>query len=180
MPSLLPDTIPEELRLLFWLLIFAAMLYAVMPILSEFTWRVRGRPGRPTPARATKADDADVDVPISTENAMAKAERLAAGGAYADAVRCLWLGALFELDSHALWRGKASDTGRDVLRALAEGPAPEGLVNTLSHLSRSVEISLFGGRSLDNDDYEEGLAAFRTLRASILNNGVGSAKGRMT
>ena len=101
----------------------------------------RRRRGRPT---------ADPDLPA----------RLAAEGRYAEAIHALLLLAIQRHASRLDPPPPESATSREVLRVLPlEGPAREAL----RELVAEVELSLFGGRAVDEEGYQRCLRSFETL-----------------
>ena len=165
LPNLLPSSMPAELKLLFWIVVLAALCFAVLPLLSELTWRVR----RGSSPKGTGAGDREERRPGEASRTPAhgpaeQAQALAAAGDFSGAVRRLWLGALEELGRRGMRNVRPSETGRDVLRSVQELKELAGAIGTLV---RKVEVSHFGGRALGSSDFSEGLDAFRRVEQLI-------------
>ena len=97
------------------------------------------------------------------DGSLVTAERLAAEGAFGEAVHELLLVAQSRLARRRPAPVRASLTSRELLPVLAPGPDQR---EALGELVRTVESSWFGGRSLTVSDWERCLAAWHDLAAA--------------
>ncbi|MEM7428433.1 MAG: hypothetical protein AAF441_20265 [Pseudomonadota bacterium] len=165
-PTLLPTSIPSELRLLFWVLIFAALGYVLLPLISEFVFKARAHNTGFGDAEAGHPSEAgDAEALWGPEASFDQAQKFASTGNYAGAVHSLWMCTVKDI---AASRNAAAvspaNTGRDIVDALKERAL---LMSAVGTLVRKVEISRFGGRDLDGTDYSESLEAFERAREII-------------
>lgn len=88
------------------------------------------------------------------------ASRLAAEGRYAEAVHALLLAAIRHFAERARTPVQASRTSRELVRVL---PLPPDAREAFAELVRTVELSLFGGGEVGEEDYERSRARFQSL-----------------
>ena len=140
-------------QLILWIIgiaIAVALLFALVPGLRDWLReRFAAKPDQPEPqwtptetrARALLED----------------ADALAAAGRFDEAVHLL----LFRsIDDIVAWRGdvvRPADTSRDIARADALPPAARGV---FAGIVAAVERSLFGGRALDDGDWQRARADY--------------------
>jgi uncharacterized protein DUF4129 len=96
------------------------------------------------------------------ETSLAEALRLAAEGRYGEAVHALLLAAIGQLSARATTPPPPSRTSRELARSL---PLKGDSRIAFAELVAAVERSLFGGAALGPDDFERGLARYRTTIA---------------
>lgn len=89
-----------------------------------------------------------------------EATRLAAEGRYAEAVHALLLAAIRHFAERSRVSIQPSRTSRELVRLLPLGAEAR---EAFSDLVRTVELSLFGGSPVGQEEYERSLARFRDL-----------------
>lgn len=89
-----------------------------------------------------------------------EAARLAAEGRYAEAVHALLLAAIRHFAERSRVAIQPSRTSRELVRLLPLGAEAR---EAFSDLVRTVELSLFGGAAVGQEEYERSLARFRDL-----------------
>ncbi len=89
-----------------------------------------------------------------------EATRLAAEGRYAEAVHALLLAAIRHFAERSRVSIQPSRTSRELVRLLPLGAETR---EAFSDLVRTVELSLFGGAAVGQEEYERSLARFRDL-----------------
>lgn len=89
-----------------------------------------------------------------------EATRLAAEGRYAEAVHALLLAAIRHFAERSRVAIQPSRTSRELVRLLPLGADAR---EAFSDLVRTVELSLFGGAFVGQEEYERSLARFRDL-----------------
>lgn len=89
-----------------------------------------------------------------------EATRLAAEGRYAEAVHALLLAAIRHFAERSRVSIQPSRTSRELVRLLPLGAEAR---EAFSDLVRTVELSLFGGAPVGQEEYERSLARFRDL-----------------
>jgi hypothetical protein len=89
-----------------------------------------------------------------------EAARLAAEGRYAEAVHALLLAAIRHFAERSRVAIQPSRTSRELVRLL---PLRAEAREAFSDLVRTVELSLFGGAPVGQEEYEQSLARFRDL-----------------
>ncbi len=94
------------------------------------------------------------------EPAFDEATRLAAQGRYAEAVHALLLAAIRHFAERARVPIQPSRTSRELVRLLPLGAEAR---TAFSDLVRTVELSLFGGAPVGQEEYERSLSRFREL-----------------
>ncbi|EYF04611.1 DUF4129 domain-containing protein [Chondromyces apiculatus] len=103
---------------------------------------------------------ADSDAPLPEEGDI---ERLAREGHHAEAIHLMLQRAVAHLARQGRLALSDDMTAREALRAVVSGDAAR---RPLGELVLAVEISLFGGRDLDHQDYDRCATAFRALLGS--------------
>ena len=91
---------------------------------------------------------------------LSKVKRLAAAGLFAEAVHELFLLAVVKLSRNRGHSTAVSHTGRELSRLL---PASNVELEHFSLLLQAVELSLFGGKPVDQAMYQRCLQSFRAL-----------------
>ena len=113
------------------------------------------RPPRPRPLAAT---------PVLRQGVLEDADRLAAAGDYAAAIRVLLERTFAVLHEAGIVRVIASHTSRELAQQAQLDPKARG---HLGELVTAVELSLFARREPGRQDYALCAAAFRTLAHSV-------------
>jgi hypothetical protein len=118
---------------------------------------------REAPAAEVAAEEGAVR---GREPAFDEATRLAAEGRYAEAVHALLLAAIRHFAERSRVSIQPSRTSRELVRLLPLGAEAR---EAFSDLVRTVELSLFGGAPVGQEEYEQSLARFRDLtrRAAV-------------
>ena len=170
-PPDLPELELEPLGLsgladmLLWVLIAAAIV-----LLLVYLVRLAGDQRRPTDEIVDEdagPDDGAAASPTRS-GSLEEADRLAAAGAFGEAVHLLLLAGLEGLRSSRAAVAAASLTSREVLHRAA---LPEAAALALSHLVTAAELSHFGGRATTAADYSSCRDAYSRLAATMAATG---------
>lgn len=138
-------------------LILLFLLYHFVPAFAR--WVDNLRFGR-------KRGDADADDPVGQAEAgaaralVAEADALAAEGRFAEAVHLLLYRSVEDIEGRRPGLVKPAMTSRDLADA---HDLPSVARGAFSRIARAVEISLFGGRSIDAGAWEQCRAAYAEL-----------------
>lgn len=138
-------------------LILLFLLYHFVPAFAR--WVDNLRFGR-------KRGDADADDPVGQAEAgaaralLAEADALAAEGRFAEAVHLLLYRSVEDIEGRRPGLVKPAMTSRDLADA---HDLPSVARGAFSRIARAVEISLFGGRSIDAGAWEQCRAAYAEL-----------------
>ena len=138
-------------------LILLFLLYHFVPAFAR--WVDNMRFGR-------KRGDADADDPVGQAEAgaaralLAEADALAAEGRFAEAVHLLLYRSVEDIEGRRPGLVKPAMTSRDLADA---HDLPSVARGAFSRIARAVEISLFGGRSIDAGAWEQCRAAYAEL-----------------
>lgn len=138
-------------------LILLFLLYHFVPAFAR--WADNLRFGR-------KRGDADADDPVGQAEAgaaralLAEADALAAEGRFAEAVHLLLYRSVEDIEGRRPGLVKPAMTSRDLADA---HDLPSVARGAFSRIARAVEISLFGGRSIDAGAWEQCRAAYAEL-----------------
>ncbi len=145
---------------LMWIAVAALVLFLLYHFVPAFAqWVDKLRSGR-------KAGDADAADHVGQAEARAarallgEADALAAEGRFAEAVHLLLYRSVEDIDGRRPGLVKPAMTSRDL--AEAEG-LPSVTRGAFSRIARAVEISLFGGRSIDAGAWQQCRAAYAEL-----------------
>jgi Tfp pilus assembly protein PilX len=115
---------------------------------------------REAPADEVASEGADGAAVRERERTFDEATRLAAEGRYAEAVHALLLAAIRHFAERSRVSIQPSRTSRELVRLLPLGAEAR---EAFSDLVRTVELSLFGGAPVGQEEYERSLARFRDL-----------------
>lgn len=115
---------------------------------------------RGAPADEVAAEGAEGAAVREREPTFDEATRLAAEGRYAEAVHALLLAAIRHFAERSRVSIQPSRTSRELVRLLPLGAEAR---EAFSDLVRTVELSLFGGAPVGQEEYERSLARFRDL-----------------
>ena len=138
-------------------LILLFLLYHFVPAFAR--WVDNMRFGR-------KRGDADADDPVGQAEAgaaralLAEADALAAEGRFAEAVHLLLYRSVEDIEGRRPGLVKPAMTSRDLADA---HDLPSVARGAFGRIARAVEISLFGGRSIDAGAWEQCRAAYAEL-----------------
>ncbi|MDT7529839.1 DUF4129 domain-containing protein [Sphingopyxis sp. SE2] len=138
-------------------LILLFLLYHFVPAFAR--WVDNLRFGR-------KRGDADADDPVGQAEAgaaralLAEADALAAEGRFAEAVHLLLYRSVEDIEGRRPGLVKPAMTSRDLADA---HDLPSVARGAFGRIARAVEISLFGGRSIDAGAWEQCRAAYAEL-----------------
>lgn len=148
-----------------WVMLVVVGGALVLWLASAAFSRLRGGGAADADAQAVEIVDVesqrDEEVLPSTLRA---ARALAAEGRYEEAIRALLRGALEYVVSDTRAVVVASTTSREVLETARLDDHERG---ALSLLVGTVEVSLFGGKAVDNADYDRCEDSFDALRAEL-------------
>jgi hypothetical protein len=151
-----------------WILL-AGLAAAILVVAGLLFLSTRGRP-RPqkAPVKAAPEKMAPADLPRpedhSPTESWRRAETLAAEGRFLDALRHLYLAALFQLDRKQLLHYEATRTNGEYVRQVRLSEhAPPALQAPFERLTNGFEVQWYGERSCDAGEY----AAFRRLAEEI-------------
>lgn len=139
-------------RFMFWAFVVVAvlfLLYLIVTRLTGFSFRRRG-----------KDEEAEPEWHMAEQPArqlLGDADALAAKGLFSEAAHLLLFRSIEEIDQRRPDTIKRALTSRDIagLPSLPAGPA-----DAFRAIVRAVERSLFGGRSLDVNDWRECRTAY--------------------
>ena len=152
------EGISPLLKILFWVvlaLVVIAILYALFRWLEgqpiRWPWR---RGGAESEAEAWRPDEAPARA------LLAEADALAAEGRFAEAVHLLLYRSVEDIEGRRPGLVKPAMTSRDLAEA---HDLPSVARGAFSRIARAVEISLFGGRSIDAGAWEQCRAAYAEL-----------------
>ena len=139
--------------------VFIVLLVVVVLLLVGWLGQVfLGR--RKAPVDEVAAEGADGVAVREREPTFDEATRLAAEGRYAEAVHALLLAAIRHFAERSRVPVQPSRTSRELVRLLPLGAEAR---EAFSDLVRTVELSLFGGAPVGQEEYEQSLARFRDL-----------------
>jgi hypothetical protein len=143
-------------KVIFTVLLVVVGVLIVAWIAREVAGRTRGKaPLKPVQTAASLAAG-----PERIAATFDDASRLAAEGRYAEAVHALLLAAIRHFAERARTPVQASRTSRELVRVL---PLPPDAREAFAELVRTVELSLFGGGEVGEEDYERSRARFQSL-----------------
>ncbi|WP_166040684.1 DUF4129 domain-containing protein [Sphingosinicella sp. YJ22] len=139
-------------RVMFWVLVAAAvlfLLYLIVSRLTGFSLRRRGE------AEAGEPEWHMAEQPA--RQLLGDADALAAKGLFSEAAHLLLFRSIEEIDQRRPDTIRRALTSRDIagLPSLPHGPA-----DSFRAIVRAVERSLFGGRDLDAEDWRECRTAY--------------------
>ena len=138
-------------------LLLLVLLYLLVPAFADWIddWRSRRKRAAP-----------DEEDPVGRVEAgaaralLAEADALAAQGRFAEAVHLLLYRSVEDIEGRRPGLVRPAMTSRD----LAEAEGLPGVARTaFSQIARAVEISLFGGRSIDAGGWQQCRAAYAEL-----------------
>lgn len=155
----LPEGAGGALGALGRVLAWAGILLALVLAAVWIGGRLRDRRG--AGETGAPAEDASLGAPDRALS-LAEAERLAAAGAFGEAIHVLLLVAVERLAAVREAAPPVSLTSRELVRVLAPEPGARG---PFLVLVGAVEVSLFGGRALDAADFQRCRAALDALHA---------------
>ena len=159
-----PLSLSEPAEVLLWVLIAAATV-----LLLVYLLRLAGDRRRADEVVAEDARPGDGAVPAPRlPPSLGEADRLAAAGAFGEAVHLLLLAGLEGLRSSRAAVAAASLTSREVLHRAA---LPEAASSALAHLVTASELSHFGGRATTAADYRSCRDAYGRLAATMAATG---------
>ena len=145
---------------LMWIAVAALILFLLYHFVPAFArWVDKLRSGRKA-GDADAADHAGQAEAGAARALLAEADALAAEGRFAEAVHLLLYRSVEDIDGRRPGLVKPAMTSRDL--AEAEG-LPSVARGAFSRIARAVEISLFGGRSIDTAAWQQCRAAYAEL-----------------
>jgi hypothetical protein len=140
--------------------VFIVLIVVVVLLLVGWIGQAIVRRRREAPAAEVAAEGAEGEAVRGREPAFDEATRLAAEGRYAEAVHALLLAAIRHFAERSRVSIQPSRTSRELVRLLPLGAEAR---EAFSDLVRTVELSLFGGAPVGQEEYEQSLARFRDL-----------------
>ena len=153
------EALSEPLAILAIAGIVVVLIVFLVLLVDTITARRRHRIDKDDAGDRRSGDQTLADFEID----LAEISRLSADGRYVDAIHQLLLATLAEL-SRRTERGIApAATSREVLDEFDLSPKPHA---ALGDLVRSVELTLFGGRTATRDDYENALERYHAFCAT--------------
>ncbi len=138
-------------RVLFWIVVTGLVLFVIVAIAQEVARR-RAQPNVKRAGGTVPTRSAPTDAPL------ASFQRLALDGRFDEALHAIYLTAVRSI-------GVTDDswTGREILRKIKLSAESRG---ALSELTRAVEVSRFGGGSVDEATYQTALALLPKVKRS--------------
>jgi hypothetical protein len=145
---------------LLWLFVALVALFLLYHFVPAFARWVDNLPFR----RKAGDDDAADDIGLAEAGAaralLAEADALAAAGRFGEAVHLLLYRSVEDIEGRRPGLVKPAMTSRDLAEARDLPVAAQG---AFSRIARAVEISLFGGRSIDAGAWDQCRAAYAEL-----------------
>ncbi len=145
---------------LMWIAVAALLLFLLYHFVPAFARWVDNLPFR----RQAGHDDAEDGVGLAEAGAaralLAEADALAAEGRFAEAAHLLLYRSVEDIEGRRPGLVKPAMTSRDLAEAHDLPPVARG---AFSRITRAVEISLFGGRSIDAGAWEQCRGAYAEL-----------------
>lgn len=157
-----PVRAPSEISMVLVWIVLGGILVFVAVLLATQARRSLGR-GRVGDKRAVipaPAAHAELDA-LKLDETLRAALKLAGEGRFEEAVHLLLTGAIRELQESAGLATEPAFTSRELLERANLRAEPQGAFRDLVF---SVEVSLFGGLAVSQDDFERCATSFRTLR----------------
>ena len=140
--------------------VFLVLIVVVVLLLVGWIGQIVIQRRRKAPADQAATEGAEEAAVRMREPAFEDAARLAAEGRYAEAVHALLLAAIRHFAERSRVSIQPSRTSRELVRLLPLGAEAR---EAFSDLVRTVELSLFGGAPVGQEEYEQSLARFRDL-----------------
>ncbi len=146
--------------------VFMVLIAVVVLLLVGWIGQMIVLRRRKAPADEAAGEGAEEGAVRVREPAFEEAIRLAAEGRYAEAVHALLLAAIRHFAERSRVAIQPSRTSRELVRLLPLGAEAR---EAFADLVRTVELSLFGGAPVGQEEYERSLARFRDLtrRAAV-------------
>ena len=148
----LARTLGEVGVLLFWGIVIAAAALLLLAVARELPY-LQDRLKRRTTTEDEAAKPQDASLPLTREQTislLAEADRLAAAGQYAEAIRYLLFQTVEEIGQRVGAQVPGAFTSREIFH---KATLPERARNAFSNIVAAVEISYFGGRGVDAEAY---------------------------
>lgn len=152
----------EFARVLLWGFVILAAIALVIFIVREMLPYVRARRQRKAEAEGFFTPDEEGAERPPGADLLDEADRLAARGAFAEAIHLLLLYSLRKLETRLQSGLKRSLTGREIIR---RANLPKRMRDLLSVLVRASELGHFGGREADETEYKKCRSAFEAIAA---------------
>jgi hypothetical protein len=150
--------------IIMWLLIGILGACLIFFVVNELVHRKRRKRGKSPIQQAPDVIGDALDVEDTMPATLTNAQRLAAEGRLEDAVHLLLQGAIDYVAQLARFLVGDAMTSREVLRGATLDDASH---QAFGQLVTSVEVSLFGGETATEADFERCSAAFRHLHGRL-------------
>ena len=134
-----------------------AIIWAVVVRISEGEWRLPRRKRRGVAAASVEDEEEWTPDAGKSREWLREADALAAQGRFAEAIRHLLFRSIEDIEQRRPNLVRPALTSRELAAATA---IPEGARMLFAGIARLVERSLFGGRSVDADDWQQARAAY--------------------
>ena len=144
-----------------------AVLYSLIVacIVVAGLWLYRGRSSwRREPRTSESVAMAAETVPLEGDAVLRDADALASAGRYAEAIHVLLLRTIEAMRARLDRHLAPSLTSREILTRVALG---DDARHALGVLVSAVEVSLFGGRSADTDEYQKCRTSFERFAEAL-------------
>jgi len=145
---------------LLWIGVVLVALFLLYHFVPAFARWVDNLPFRRKAGDDEEADDIGLAEAGAARALLSEADALAAEGRFAEAVHLLLYRSVEDIDGRRPGLVKPAMTSRDLAEAR---DLPEVAQGAFSRIARAVEISLFGGRSIDAGAWQQCRAAYAEL-----------------
>lgn len=134
-----------------------AIVWAVVVRINEGGWRLPRRKRRRATAVGVEDEEEWTPDAGKTREWLREADALAAEGRYAEAIRHLLFRSIEDIEQRRPNLVRPALTSRELAAATA---IPEGARTLFAGIVRPVENSLFGGRPVSQDDWQQARATY--------------------
>ncbi|WP_447932776.1 DUF4129 domain-containing protein [Sphingopyxis fribergensis] len=145
---------------LMWIAVALVLLFLLYHFVPAFARWVDNLPFRRKAGGADAEDAAGLAEAGAARALLAEADALAAEGRFAEAVHLLLYRSVEDIEGRRPGLVKPAMTSRDLAEARDLPAVAQG---AFSRIARAVEISLFGGRSIDAGAWEQCRSAYAEL-----------------
>ncbi|HJS12091.1 DUF4129 domain-containing protein [Sphingopyxis sp.] len=145
---------------LMWIAVALVLLFLLYHFVPAFARWVDDLPFRRKARGADAEDGAGLAEAGAARALLAEADALAAEGRFAEAVHLLLYRSVEDIEGRRPGLVKPAMTSRDLAEAR---DLPAVAQSAFSRIARAVEISLFGGRSIDSGAWEQCRSAYAEL-----------------
>ena len=152
------------IQYILWIVAGLALAFFLLPLISRLGKRKYSidKQGEVVTAKAVPSAKSGPKI----SDAEATAQSLASKGNFTDAVHYLWLEILQDLQSMRINNISPADTGRDIVRNL-KNKNKGVLADGAEMLLRAVELTWFGGRKIEEEQYRSCYDAYLRVKQAI-------------